>query len=79
MAGKGALPKPDHKRARGNKGKSPMRIVYAEPVPQPSLPERPGAEPWPARTVEWWAMWGDDPLAAAVSYTHLTLPTIYSV
>ena len=65
MAGKGALPKPDHKRARGNKGKSPMRIVYAEPVPQPSLPEvMPNGEPWPVRTVEWWAMWGDDPLAA---------------
>lgn len=64
MAGKGAMPKPDHLRARGNKGKNPVHIIESEPVAQPPLPERPGGEPWPERTVQWWRMWADDPLSA---------------
>lgn len=44
---------------------SQMKIVESEPVPQPALPEvMPNGEPWPERTVQWWAMWGCDPLAA---------------
>lgn len=65
MAGKGPLPKPDARRARGNKGKKPVKVVHAEPVPQPSLPaSRPGGGEWPEETVLWWEMWRHDPLAA---------------
>ena len=64
MAGRGPIPKEASKRARTNKGPA-MHIIESDPVPQPSLPElMPNGEPWPVRTVEWWAMWGADPLAA---------------
>lgn len=64
MAGRGPAPKPAEKRARRNKDPVALRIVESDPVAQPPLPElMPNGEPWPSRTVEWWEMWGDDPLA----------------
>ena len=64
MAGRGPSPKPAEKRARRNKDPVALRIVESDPVAQPPLPElMPGGEPWPSRTVEWWGMWGEDPLA----------------
>ena len=53
-----------------------MRVIDAPPVEQPSLPtfevEADGKLVefrWPARTVEWWAMWRDSPLAADFTAT----------
>ena len=64
MAGRGPSPKPAEKRARRNKDPVALRIVESDPVSQPPLPElMPGGDPWPSRTVEWWEMWGEDPLA----------------
>lgn len=41
-----------------------MKIVESAPVDQPPLPEvMPNGDPWPERTLEWWDMWGEDPLA----------------
>lgn len=68
MAGKGAIPKPVERLAGKGAAKArrgQIRTVESEPVPQPVLPEfMPNGDEWPARTVEWWAMWGRDPLAA---------------
>lgn len=70
MAGRGPAPKDPAKRARRNKDPQAMRVIEAEPQPQPPLPtlevEKDGELVefvWPARTVEWWQMWGDSPLA----------------
>lgn len=64
MGGRGAPPKPAEKRARRNKDPVALRIVESDPVDQPPLPElMPNGDPWPSRTVEWWEMWGEDPLA----------------
>lgn len=41
-----------------------MRVVESDPVQQPELPESmPGGDPWPAETLDWWEMWGRDPLS----------------
>ena len=64
MAGRGPAPKPPEKRARRNKDPIALRIVESAPVGQPELPEvMPNGEPWPLRTLQWWEMWGEDPLA----------------
>lgn len=59
MAGRGPAPKDPSKRARRNAPVSPLRVVEAQPADQPGLP----AGDWHPRTVEWWAMWRDSPLA----------------
>ena len=65
MAGRGPTPKPAARRARTNSDPVGVRVVESAPVAQPPLPdEMPGGMGWPARTVEWWQMWGNDPLAA---------------
>jgi hypothetical protein len=53
-----------------------MRIIEAAPVAQPALPtvevEQGGVLvefSWPARTVEWWEMWRDSPLATEFTAT----------
>lgn len=76
MAGRGPAPKDPSKRARTNKDPIPLRVLEVEPVPQPDLPtfevERDGELTefvWPARTREWWAMWGSSPLAAEFTAT----------
>lgn len=64
MAGRGPAPKPASRRARANKDPVALRVVESDPVPQPPLPAvMPNGEDWPLRTVEWWEMWGADPLA----------------
>lgn len=78
MAGKGPPPKPT--RARRNGGGVNMRIITAEPVDQPDLPEFDvqieidgdvtyQSFDWPARTREWWQMWADSPLAEEFTST----------
>ena len=70
VAGKGRLPKPDHMRARANRDERPRYLVVSDPVSQPPLPDcMPGGEPWPERTVEWWKMWGEDPLSGSFRAT----------
>lgn len=76
MAGRGPAPKDPEHRARRNKPPAPMRVIVAEPVAQPPLPtfevEHDGVLTefvWPARTVEWWQMWGASPLAAEFTST----------
>lgn len=75
MAGRGPAPKPAERRARQNKAPE-MRVIVAQPMPQPDLPtfevEEDGelvAFMWPARTREWWQMWGESPLAAEFTAT----------
>lgn len=76
MAGRGPAPKDPSRRARTNAGPE-MRVIHGvEPVPQPKLPtlyvEEDGAKRrfrWPARTKEWWKMWGDSPLSAEFTST----------
>lgn len=63
MAGKGPLPKPEHRRARKG-GHVSMRVVVSAPVEQPPLPRtRPDGSSWPPETLDWWRMWGEDPLS----------------
>lgn len=68
MAGRGAVPKDPSKLAGHGAAKkrlAGMTVIESEPVPQPALPDvMPNGEAWPERTVEWWSMWGVDPLAA---------------
>jgi hypothetical protein len=76
MAGFGPPPKDPSRRARTNKDPVPLRVITAEPVSQPDLPtfevEHDGELTefvWPARTVEWWRMWRESPLAADFTST----------
>lgn len=76
MAGLGPAPKDPGRRARRNKDPIPLKVVAYEPVEQPDLPsfevESDGDLTmfvWPARTQEWWAMWGSSPLAADFTAT----------
>ena len=61
MAGRGPAPKDPAKRARRNKDPQALRVIQAEPQPQPDLPEDIN---WHPQTREWWAMWGRSPLSA---------------
>ncbi|MFC9769263.1 hypothetical protein [Rhodococcus jostii] len=64
MAGRGPQPKDPSKRARSNSDPMGMRIIHADPMAQPVLPElMPSGEPWPAQTRLWWGMWADSPLS----------------
>lgn len=77
MAGRGPAPKDPSRRVRhGGKDAPGMKVVHAEPVPQPELPSIQVEEDgelvefvWPARTQQWWAMWGSSPLAAEFTAT----------
>lgn len=62
MAGRGAPPKPAHRRARKNKDTVEMRVVEVTPSGQPELPDH--SEGWHPQTLRWWEMWGESPLAA---------------
>jgi hypothetical protein len=74
VAGRGPAPKDPNKRARTNKDPHALRIITAEPAPQPELPEFDvqvevdgelvsQSFTWPTRTREWWQMWADSPLS----------------
>lgn len=76
MAGRGPAPKDPGRRARRNGDPVPLRVVHAEPVPQPELPTVEVEEDgklvefkWPVRTREWWAMWKESPLSADFTAT----------
>lgn len=72
MAGPGALPKPVSSRARRNKDHTTTSTTLVRQLAeQPPLPDGFMLEgetlPWPARTVEWWEMWGGS--AQATQFT----------
>lgn len=78
MAGVGPAPKDPGRRARTNSDPSALRVITVEPVRQPALPAMWFADPltqkrrrfaWPARTKEWWKMWGDSPLSSEFTAT----------
>ncbi len=81
MAGRGPAPKPEDSRARGKRSDpTVLRVIHADPVPQPDLPAFDVAVTvdgeiisqrfeWPERTREWWAMWADSPLSADFTAT----------
>lgn len=80
MAGRGPVPKPPGRSTRGNRGAAHMRVIVAEPVDQPDLPDfdvqievdgemTSQSFNWPARTREWWQMWADSPLSAEFTST----------
>lgn len=70
MAGRGPAPKDPRKRARTNSDQVPLRVIAAEPVTQPELPEvMPDGNPWPGRTMAWWKMWAESPLSAEFTST----------
>ena len=69
MAGRGPAPKDPSRRARRNAGPE-LRVIEAEPASQPELPTFLIEQDddlmefvWPAMTQQWWAMWGESPLA----------------
>ena len=69
MAGRGPAPKDPSRRARRNAGPE-LRVIEAEPATQPALPtflieqdDELVEFVWPAMTQQWWAMWGESPLA----------------
>lgn len=65
VRGRGPLPKDPAKRARTNKDLRDLRVIEAEPVPAPPLPEvMPSGADWPEQTRVWWQMWSVDPLTA---------------
>ena len=80
MAGRGPAPKDPNKRARRNGDPVALRVLTAEPMAQPPLPdfdvqiEVDGdlvsqSFAWPARTREWWQMWADSPLSGDFTST----------
>lgn len=76
MPGVGPPPKEPGRRAGHHKEVTPMRVIHAEPIPQPELPsfsiEQDGSlveYAWPAITREWWEMWGQSPLSAEFTDT----------
>lgn len=80
MAGRGPAPKDPNRRARVNKDPIPLRVITADPVEQPELPEFDlqveidGAMisqrfEWPERTRDWWQMWAESPLSAEFTST----------
>ncbi|MFC9432694.1 hypothetical protein [Nocardia sp. NPDC057030] len=80
MPGRGPAPKDPNRRARANKDPIPLRVIHAEPAPQPELPEFDlqievdnkivGKRfTWAPRTREWWQMWGESPLSADFTST----------
>ena len=76
MAGRGPAPKDPSRRARTNADPIPLRVIRADPVEQPELPtlwiEQDGelvSISWPARTQQWWRMWGESPLSAEFTAT----------
>lgn len=80
VAGRGPAPKDPNRRARSNKDPVALRVITAEPVPQPELPEfdlQVNVDgkmvsqrfEWPARTRDWWQMWAESPLSAEFTST----------
>lgn len=66
MRGRGPAPKDPARRARTNAVAIPNQVLRFDPADQPELPR--GVR-WPARTRQWWAMWGDSAQAEFFSST----------
>lgn len=66
MAGRGPAPKDPQKRVRRNSDPVALRVIHADPVSQPGLPEE---FEWPERTREWWRMWDESPLSSDFTQT----------
>lgn len=62
MAGRGPAPKPPERRVGKSKDPHGLRVIHAEPEPQPRLPT--GVK-WTPQTRKWWKMWADSPLATS--------------
>ena len=73
MAGRGPAPKDPSKRVRRNSDPVALRVIKADPIAQPELPEfdmqvevdgelASRRFNWPERTREWWRMWNESPL-----------------
>ena len=78
MAGRGPAPKDPSRRARRNADPIPLRVLIAEAIEQPPLPNDvttvdrkglPEAHSWPSQTRDWWQMWADSPLSADFTST----------
>ena len=80
MAGRGPAPKDPNKRVRRNGDPVGLRIIHANPITQPELPEfdltvADNGEitteqfRWPERTREWWRMWRESPLTSDYTQT----------
>lgn len=80
MAGRGPQPKDPDKRVRRNRDPQALRIITADPVTQPALPEfdvqvevdgalTSQSFHWPERTRDWWRMWAESPLSAEFTST----------
>lgn len=81
MAGRGPAPK-DVTRLAGHGAakarEASMRVLVAEPVEQPKLPQRWQVDPrtgkrrrivWPAETRDFWQVWAGSPLSAEFTAT----------
>lgn len=69
---KGPAPKDPSRRRRRNSDPMGRTTLRYDPAPQPKLPGK--AAGWPARTRQWWRMWGASPLAeglTAVDWDYL--------
>ena len=72
MAGRGPAPKDPNKRARRNKDPIGLRVVHAEPDPQPELTALLGeenpltGEPWRMPTLLLWQQLGEFPTTNAL-------------
>lgn len=75
MGSRGPLGKDPARQARWGRDKSPVRLIVAQPVRQPELPEFDCQVKidgvfvtqefyWPPATRRWWQMWADNPLSA---------------
>lgn len=73
MPGRGPAPKDPATRARRNKDPQALRVLIAEPAPQPSLPSHmPTGDDevdWPQQTRDWWKMWAESPLSSEFTST----------
>lgn len=80
MAGRGPAPKDPRARVRRNAEPTALRVIHAEPITQPELPEFDLAVAvdgevvtetfsWPTRTREWWRMWRESPLTSDYTQT----------
>jgi hypothetical protein len=66
----GPPPKDPARRARRNKDPIAPTTLRFVPGEQPALPDRrPEGDAWPARTVAWWAMWGESEQARLFTAT----------
>lgn len=69
MAGRGPQPKDPSRRAGHTKDPNVQTVLRFEQAEPPSLPDHPGEDDWPERTLDWWEMWVASPQADTFSST----------